>query len=55
MIRAIFQFLLALAKLLTSAEALVRLVKFAWALLLRLLKLLRRAALVAPVLPPLRA
>ena len=52
MIRAVFLFLLALAKLFTSVEALVRLVKFAWALLL---KLLRRRALVAPVLAPLRA
>ena len=34
MIRAIFQFLLTLAKLFTSGEALVRLIKFAWALLL---------------------
>ncbi|MCH8980346.1 MAG: hypothetical protein IH945_14070 [Armatimonadetes bacterium] len=51
MIRAIFQLLLALAKLFTSFEALVRLVKFAWALLL---KLLRRRALLLPVLAPIR-
>ncbi|MCH8980071.1 MAG: hypothetical protein IH945_12640 [Armatimonadetes bacterium] len=52
MIRAVFQFLLALAKLFTSAEALWRLVKFAWALLLRLL---RRRAFIAPVLATVRA
>ena len=50
MIRAIFQLLMTLAKLFTSVEALVRLVKFAWALLL---KLFRRAAIV--VLEPTRA
>ncbi|MCH7945256.1 MAG: hypothetical protein IIC73_04475 [Armatimonadetes bacterium] len=52
MIRAILQFLLALAKLFTLVDTLFRLVKFAWSLLL---KLLRRRALVAPLLAPLRA
>ncbi len=52
MIRAIFQLLMTLAKLFTSVEALLRLVKFAWALLL---KLFRRAAFVAPLLAPVRA
>ncbi|MCH7903092.1 MAG: hypothetical protein IH944_00835 [Armatimonadetes bacterium] len=52
MIRAFFQFLLTLAKLFTSFEALIRLVKFAWALLL---KLFRRGAVASLVLFPLRA
>ena len=52
MIRGFFQFLLTLAKLFTSFEALLRLVKFAWALLL---KLFRRGAVVSAVLVPIRA
>ena len=51
MIRAFFQFLLTLAKLFTSFAALLKLVKFAWALLL---KLFRRGAVVSALLAPLR-
>jgi len=48
MIRAFFQFLLTLAKLATSFEALIKLVKFAWGLFLKIFR--RGFEFVSPVL-----
>lgn len=48
MIRAIFQFLLSLAKLLTSFKAIIRLVQLAWGLFLKLFR--RGFTVVSPVL-----
>ncbi len=48
MIRAIFQFLLTLAKTLISFKALIQLVKLAWGLFLKLFR--RGFTIVSPVL-----